>query len=168
MGPEGAGRLLKCGAAGGLLGRCGTAPGARDPQWGRATQRLSRGTEGLPGAGGRHWERWALREGFGVRGRGQQQWGHGGALWGRVRAVADREPEGGFGGSGVSLGVLELPSPQEAGHPSALPVRGHGRGRALRQLHVLRGQAALVRPGGRAAAGGGHLRRPRRGPRPLR
>ncbi|CAM9846477.1 unnamed protein product, partial [Bubo scandiacus] len=43
-----------------------------------------------------------------------------------------------------------------------------GGGRPLCQLHVLRGEAPLVRPGGRPAARRGHLRRPRRWPRPLR
>lgn len=81
-----------------------------------------------------------------------------------------REVKGAPGSSPLFIltSLLALPGLQEARHTSALPVLRHGGGRAVRQLHVLRGEAALVRAGGRPAAGRQHLRRLRRGLRPLR
>lgn len=49
--------------------------------------------------------------------------------------------------------LLPLSGSQEARHPSTLLVLRLGGGRAVRQLHVLWGEAALVRTGGRTPAG---------------
>lgn len=55
--------------------------------------------------------------------------------------------------------VLKVrPSPQEARHHHALPVRGHGRRRPVRQLHVLWREEEVVRLGRRRPAGAQHLR----------
>ena len=64
--------------------------------------------------------------------------------------------------------LLILLLPQEAGHPGALPVCGHGCGGALRQLHVLRGEEEVVRPGRRHGARHQHLRGLHRGAGALR
>lgn len=81
--PVGPGRLLKCGAAGGLLGGCGAAAGDRDPRWGWGRWGLRWGTELLPGAEGKPWQRWGLEEALGSGKGTEQQRGLRGALWGR-------------------------------------------------------------------------------------
>lgn len=80
----------------------------------------------------------AMRGGSGL----EEQWG-----W--------REVKGSQGSSPLFIltSLLTPPGSQEARHTSALPVLRHGGGRAVRELHVLRSEAALVCTGGRTPAG---------------